>query len=152
METSTSVPGISYHAMILTDIDILSQFIRQKPRQFFIFSKANWDGITSEMKGFSESIINSANSSIDELWTYIRKMVGRKSRLHRHAKKTKQWGSYKAFQKERKKALKKAEINYINNTIQKGLDEQNTKRFWRYVKSRCQDFNGVPPQENGTVD
>ena len=40
VKTSTSVPGISDHAMIVTDMDILPQFIRQKPRKFFIFSKA----------------------------------------------------------------------------------------------------------------
>ena len=175
VKTSTSVPGISDHAMIVTDIDILPQFIRQKPRKFFLFSKANWDGITSDMNDLSESIINSANSSVDDLWTRLktgieesmtknvpskisksrksvpwfdknlRKMVRRKSRMYKHAKKTKQWGNYKAFQKECKKAFKKAEISHINNTIQKGLDEQNTKPFWRYVKSRCQDFIGVAP-------
>ena len=69
----------------------------------------------------------------------------RKSRMYRHANKTKQWGNYKAFQKECKKAFTKAEIRHINNTIQKGLDEQNTKPFWRYDKSRCQDFIGVTP-------
>ena len=175
VKTSTSVPGISDHALIVTDIDILPQFMRQKPRKFFIFSKANRDGITSDMKGLSESIINSASSSVDELWTRLktdieesmtknahskvsksrksvpwfdknlRKMVRRKSRLYRYAQKTKQWGNYKAFQKECKKAFKKAEISHINNTFQKGLDEQNTKPFWCYVKSRYQDFNGVVP-------
>ena len=64
-------------------------------------------------------------------------MVRRKSQLHKHAKKT--WDTYKAFQKKFKKAFK------INDTIQKGLNEQNTKPFWRYVKSRSQDFIGVAP-------
>ena len=175
VKTSTSVPGISDHAMLVNSIDILPQFMRQKPRKFFIFSKANWDGITSDMRCLSESIINSASSSVDELWTRLktgieesmtknvpskvsksrkfvpwfdknlRKMVRRKSRLYRHTKKTKQQGNYNAFQKECKKAFKKAELSHINNTIQKGLDEQNTKPFWCYVKSRYQDFNGVAP-------
>ena len=175
VKTSTSVPGISDHAMAVTDIDNLPQFIRQKPRKFFIFSKANWDSIEDDMKCLSESITSTVNSSVDDLWTKLktgieesmnknipskvsksrksvpwfdkdlRKMVRRKSRLYRHAKKTKQWGNYKAYQKECKIAFKKAEINHINNTIQKGLDEQNTKPFWRYVKSRCQDFIGVAP-------
>ena len=69
----------------------------------------------------------------------------RKSRFCRHAKKTKQLDNYKAFQKECKKAFKKADVSHINKNIQKGLDEQNTKPFWRYIKSRCQDLIGVAP-------
>ena len=57
----------------------------------------------------------------------LRRMVRQKSRLFKHAKKTKQWGAFKNFQTECKKAFKKAEIDHINGTIQKGLDERNTK-------------------------
>lgn len=69
----------------------------------------------------------------------------RKSRLYKHAKKTNQWDTFKTFQKDCKKAFKKAEIQHINDTIQKGLDENNSKPFWRYVKSRRQDSIGVAP-------
>ena len=57
VKTSSSVPGISDHAMVVTDIDIIPQHVKQKLRKLFIFSKANW----------------------------------RKSRLYKHAKKSKQW-------------------------------------------------------------
>ena len=72
-------------------------------------------------------------------------MVRRKTRLYMHAKKSKQWSSFKTFQKQCKIAFKRAEINHINDVIQKGLDENNSKPFWRYVKSRRQDSVGVPP-------
>ena len=36
-------------------------------------------------------------------------------------------------------------VNPINNVIQKGLNENNSKPFWRYVKSRRQDNVGVSP-------
>ncbi|WAR25054.1 hypothetical protein MAR_010758 [Mya arenaria] len=49
------------------------------------------------------------------------------------------------YQRECKKAFKKAEVNHINNAIQKGLEENNSKPFWRYVKSRRQDSVGVAP-------
>ena len=75
----------------------------------------------------------------------LKKMVRRKTRLYRHAKKSNQWSSFKTFQKQCKKAYKRAEINRINDVIQKGLDENNSKPFWRCVKSRCQDSVGVPP-------
>ncbi|KAH3810267.1 hypothetical protein DPMN_138657 [Dreissena polymorpha] len=41
VKTSSSVPGISDHAMVVTAIDIIPQCIKQKPRKIFIFSKAN---------------------------------------------------------------------------------------------------------------
>ena len=72
-------------------------------------------------------------------------MVQRKTRLYKHAKKSNQWGSFKAFQKTCKKAFKKADISHINIVIQKGLTENNPKPFWRYVKNRCQDSVGVSP-------
>ncbi|WAQ98000.1 hypothetical protein MAR_022373 [Mya arenaria] len=56
-----------------------------------------------------------------------------------------QWGLFKQYQRECKKVFKKAEVNHINNTIQKGLEENNSKPFWRYVKSRRQDSVGVAP-------
>ena len=71
----------------------------------------------------------------------LKRMVRRKSRMYKHAKKSNQWGSFKAFQK----AFKKVEINHINDVIQKGLTENNPKPFWRYVKSRRQDSVGVSP-------
>ena len=51
--TSTSVPAISDHAMVVTDIDIIPQYIKQKPRWFYIFSKTNWENIHTEMNQLS---------------------------------------------------------------------------------------------------
>ena len=63
----------------------------------------------------------------------LKRMVRRKSRLYKHAKKSNHWDSFKAFQKTCKKAFKKVESSHINNDIQKGLTENNPKPFWRYV-------------------
>ena len=41
VKTSSSVPGISDHSMVVTDIDIIPKHIKQKPRKIYIFSKAN---------------------------------------------------------------------------------------------------------------
>ena len=51
VKTSSSVPGISDHAMVVTDIDIIPQHVKQKPGKLFIFSKANWDNISLEWTG-----------------------------------------------------------------------------------------------------
>ena len=41
--------------------------------------------------------------------------------------------------------FKKAEVDYVNNTIQEGFDNNNSKPFWRYVKAKRQDNVGVAP-------
>ena len=104
-----------------------------------------------------------SNQVLESLWTEtfrpksatpwynrdLKRVVWCEPRLYKHAKKSNQWNTFKAFQKtckkEFKKELKKAEINQNNNVIQKGLNENNSKPFWRYVKSRQQDSFGISP-------
>ena len=152
MKTSTSIPGISDHAMVVTDIDIIPQHIKQKPRKIYIFSKGNWDKIFDDMGQLSgENTRAPPSSTVEDLWDSfksgigktmdrniptkvcnnrkslpwynrdLKRMVRRKSRLYKHARKSNQWNTFKAFQKTCKKEFKKAEINHINNVIQRDL-------------------------------
>jgi hypothetical protein len=58
----------------------------------------------------------------------------------------------KHFQKEIKKQNKKAKWTYINDTTLKGLKSNNTKPFWKYIKSRKNDNIGVSPlKSNGKL-
>lgn len=54
--------------------------------------------------------------------------------MYTRARKTGKWDKYKTYQRESpcgecKKAYKLAEIQHINNIIQTGLDENNSKPF-----------------------
>ena len=70
----------------------------------------------------------------------------------RQAKKTNTWSNYRSCQREIKRELRKAEYNFINNTIEEGLKSNNTKPFWRYIKSRNQDNIGISPlKEKGAL-
>ena len=52
-----------------------------------------------------------------------------------------------------KSAFKKAEINHIDNTIQKGLDEQSTKPFLALRQVKMSRFYWCDPsQEGGIID
>ena len=69
VKTSLSVPGISDHAMVVTDIDIIPKHIKQNPRKIYIFSKANWENIFDDMDQLSSEITNSpASSTVKDLW------------------------------------------------------------------------------------
>ena len=71
--------------------------------------------------------------------------VKRKRRLYKKAKETNNWTNYKFIQKTCRRSMRKAEWEYINNTITQGLKTNNSKPFWKYIKSRKQDNIGVAP-------
>jgi hypothetical protein len=75
----------------------------------------------------------------------IKKMLRKKQSLYNQAKRTKNWSNYKHYQKECKRQIRKGEWNYINSAILEGMEKNNTKPFWKYVKSRKQDNIGVAP-------
>ena len=69
VKTSTSIPGISDQAMVVTDTDIIPQHIKQKPCKIYIFSKANWDKIFDDMYQLSSEITSAPPSStVEDLW------------------------------------------------------------------------------------
>ena len=171
VKTSKSIPGISDHAMVVTDIDIIPQHIKQKPRKIYIFSKANWDKIFDDMDQLSSEItIAPPTSAVKDLWDSfksgignymdtniptkvcnnrkslpwynkdLKRMVRRKSR-----QEVKPVEHFQGFPENMQERIQEAEINHINNVIQKGLNENNPKPFWRYVESRRQDSVGVSP-------
>ena len=69
--------------------------------------------------------------------------------LYNQAKKTKKWNNYRQCQKECKKQMRKAEWDYINSTINEGLQNNNSKPFWKNIKSKKQDNIGVSPLKQG---
>jgi hypothetical protein len=62
-------------------------------------------------------------------------MSEKKTRLYHQAKKTNKWTNYKHFQKECTSQVRKAEWNYINDTIMEGLQNNNSKPFCKYKKN-----------------
>ena len=174
MNTSTSILGISDHAMIVTDIDIIPQYVKQRQRKFYIFSKANWDNIQEDMCKLSDSIMNSVKgSSIEELWKTFKDVIQHSIDRNIPSKvclkpKSLPWFSsnfkkmvrcksrlYRRAKKPNQwssfksfqKHCKKAFKSAELNHIN---DKTNSKPFWRYVKYRRQDTVGVPSSKGGT--
>ena len=52
---------------------------------------------------------------------------------------------YRSIQKRCKREIRRAEWRHINSTTQEGLDNNNTKPFWNFVKARRRDNVGVSP-------
>ncbi|KAK3107538.1 hypothetical protein FSP39_016928 [Pinctada imbricata] len=177
IKSTTVIPGISDHDIVVVDSDTKPHYNRQKPRKSFLFGKANWDALRVKCKVIYDTItqLYQQNKTIEDIWSYfkstllkeiethipsrtsrrrksppwlnhsLRKMSRRKTRLHTQAKKTRKWENYRHFQRECKRAYRRAEWSYVNNTIQEGLLNNNSKPFWSYVKSKQQDNIGVSP-------
>ena len=81
----------------------------------------------------------------------VKRLLRKKKRLYKQAKKTGKWENDRFLQKECRRQMRAMEWEYINNTIEEGLRNNNTKPFWSYVKSRRQDSTGVAPLKKGTT-
>ena len=68
VKSSTSVPGISDHAMIVTDIDIILHYVRQKPRKIFLYGKADWENINCDLLNLGHDITFGKDQNVDGLW------------------------------------------------------------------------------------
>ena len=55
------------------------------------------------------------------------------------------WAIYRLTQKEMQKDLDQSRWDYVNNILIDGLENNNNKPFWRFVKSGRQDSVGVTP-------
>ncbi|KAK3091517.1 hypothetical protein FSP39_020434 [Pinctada imbricata] len=114
-----------------------------------------WDTFkTSLFKTMDNNIPNKelrAKHSVPWIKHKQRKIIKRKQRLYRQAKKTKNWNNYRSFQKDCKRSLRRAEWDYVNSNIIDGLNSNNPKPFWKYVKSKRQDSGGIAPLKKGTA-
>ena len=73
------------------------------------------------------------------------RLLRQKKRQYQKARTTQDWTKYRSIQKRCKREIRRAEWRHINSTIQEGLDNNNTKPFWNFVKARRRDNVGVSP-------
>ena len=115
-----------------------------------------WDTFKSKIHKAIENHIPSRNIRMnnDLPWMNgnLRKLVRKKTKLHKKAKKKNDFIEFNKFQKTCKAAFRKAESDYVNNNIKTGLENNNVKPLWRYIKGQRNDSVGVSPlKENGEI-
>ena len=183
VRNSESLPGISDHCMIVTDIYVKPITNHPKPRKIFLFKKAKWDAIKKDIESVVPKLqtLNQGDADINEMWTELRsciektiennvpsktikkknnvpwfnhklkQLTRKKQKLFNSAKVTKNWTEYRKHQKLCKKEFRDAENDFINQKILDGLSKNNTKPFWKYVKSKKTDSCGIPPLKKGNT-
>nr|XP_054748767.1 uncharacterized protein LOC129254333 [Lytechinus pictus] len=141
VKSSSSIPGISDHAMAVTDFDILPSITKYHKRKFFLFKKADWNGIRDEMSKLSDEISRQVelDGNIDDIWTLFKtslmKVVDKNipSKM-RSGRKSLPWfcHSLKRMVKRKARLYKKAEDP--RRTSNKAEDWEKYKRFQRTCK------------------
>ena len=77
--------------------------------------------------------------------TTLRKLMRKKQRAHRLAKRTRQardWNRYKKLQAEAQRSTRKAHKGYMEDIVSQVLNG-NSKRFWSFIKSKRQEASGI---------
>ena len=76
IKPSHSVPGISDHCAVVTELDIDPPYRRTKPRPVRQFKKVNWEAIRQQIRScwtsFSE---NSPSRSVNENWLKLKSIL-----------------------------------------------------------------------------
>jgi len=93
----------------------------------------------NDFKSFVDSVMNTCiptKRTSSRFNNTLKRMCRKKQRLFNRAKRTKSaqhWEQYKSFKRDTMKAIRKHRWSYINNVLQLGLDQRDTKPFWKYV-------------------
>ena len=84
----------------------------------------------------------------------IRRRSRKQQRLYKKAKRSNSedhWRQFKDFRKESVKLNNRARTKYINEKVIGELTPDNTKPFWRFVKSLRVDSISIPPLREGAA-
>ncbi|CAC5416334.1 unnamed protein product [Mytilus coruscus] len=75
MKTSTNIPGISDHAIIITDTDIKPFYSKSNPRKVYTWARANWDEVNKDIDSLTTQIRNNIqnNQNVNEVWLTFKK-------------------------------------------------------------------------------
>ena len=106
------------------------------------------NGILKIMDDLIPAKWSSARFNLPWLTRTLRRNIKKKHTLLKKAKSTKNkkvWDKYKKHKRETQRAMREAQLNYVNNILQDSLDNKDPKPFWKYVKSKKRDNIGISP-------
>ena len=74
IKSSISIPGISDHDIVATDIETKSHYQKTNPRKCYIYSKANWKDLNNDLQKLSSEIetMYDTGSNTQTLWDTFR--------------------------------------------------------------------------------
>ena len=133
-DIKTSAKNLSDSIMNQTERDINTKWTNLK------------NGLVKIMNDHIPSRMTSNRHNLPWINDRLRREIKRKHRLFQKAKKDntqEAWDRYKQQKRTTQKDIRQAHWNFVNNKIEKQLDEGNNKPFWKYIKAKRQDNIGV---------
>ena len=97
---------------------------------------------------FVPTKLTSKRQNLPRLNKSLHKAIRKKARLYNRAKTSKRpdlWAKYKLQKRDKQRNLRRCCWSFINDQLLTSLETQNSKPFWRYIKSQRQDRYGVSP-------
>ena len=73
-KASINIPEISYHTIVVTDIDTKSYYQKNNPRKSYIWAKADWEQVNQDLDTLTPNIQEMANSrsDINDIWNTLK--------------------------------------------------------------------------------
>ena len=74
-KASTNIPEISYHIIVVTDIDTKSYYQKKNnPRKSYIWANADWEQVNQELDTLTPTIQEMADSrsNINDIWNTLK--------------------------------------------------------------------------------
>ena len=145
--SSTSQPGISDHACVITETTVKPNYSRQPPRKRYLFKRANWNSIQKRLNRLSSEIAEQYKSGMDvnEMWNHfhscllstINEFIPQK--VHKKTR-TPPWmnNKIKALLRRKAKAFKRAKLSRTWDTY-KALQRESRREIrqaeWTHINN-----------------
>ena len=104
------------------------------------------DGLVKIMDDNIPSKLTSKRHNLPWMNDQLRREVNKKHKLMHKAKvlnTTEAWEIYKEQKRTVQRDIRRAHWRYVNETMEKSLEEGNNKTFWKYIKAKRHDNIGV---------
>ena len=74
LKSTSSIPGISDHNVVVSDFDTRPCIKKEKPKKFYKFREANWENVQNDMEKVSEEIkeLYLIGENTDTLWKHFK--------------------------------------------------------------------------------
>ena len=117
----------------------------------------NYEALSDFLKGVTNSVpskLSSTRYNVPWLTPEIKKLCRKKRRVYKKAKagSTRHQTLFKKLQNETRDALRKAHWEHVNGLLKDSQETGESRKFWKYIKSKKQDSQGVAPlRTNGQL-
>lgn len=118
----------------------------------------NWNKLKSHIVTMIDKHVPSKMTSKRQHLPWLspesKRKMKRKHRMYKRAKKTglpEHKESFERYKKQCQKENRKAHKEYVNNLVTNGLNTNNKKPFWKYIKAQRQDSFGIPPLKHDGI-